>query len=85
MLKYRHLCSTARCFKLAAKSEDTKDTSCTNNILASQVRAMQKGTFPKERMSLGNYPGGGEIVKLMRKMANSTRITKLLVRKGSKI
>lgn len=69
----------------AAKPEDTKDTSRTNNILASQVRAMQKGTSPKHRISLENYPGGGEAVKLMWKMANSTRITKLLVRRGSKI
>ena len=84
MLKYRRLCSIARCFKLAAKSKDTKDTSCNNNILASQVRALHKCTSQKERMSLENYPGGRAIVKLMRKMANSTRIIKLLVRKRSK-
>ena len=77
MLKYRSLCSIARCFKLAAKSKDTKDTSCTNNILPSQVRGLHKCAFQKERMLLENYPGG-VIVKLIRKVANTKRIIKAL-------
>lgn len=74
----------ARCFKLAAKCKDTKDTSRTNNILPSQVRGLHKCAFQKERMSLENYPGGGVIVKLIRTVANTKRIIKPLGTKEGK-
>lgn len=84
MLQYRSLCSIARCFKLAAKSKDTKDTFCTNNILSSQVRGLHKCAFQKEKMSLENHPRGGVIVKLIRKVANTKRIIKPLAKKEGK-